>query len=134
VGESAFWYRPTRVVPDQRPLNGRCCCCCFSNLLIPPPCLFVSAWSFCHCTYVLSRFHHYTFHLLPVIIYTQAFPFCFLYRPWICTPHMSFPPSASIHALGSKFLRQVFVALNHMSITSSLCFGTHSSLEITLTL
>ena len=22
-----FWYRPTRVVPDQRPLNGRCCCC-----------------------------------------------------------------------------------------------------------
>jgi len=27
VGESSFWYRPTRVVPDQRPLNGRCCCC-----------------------------------------------------------------------------------------------------------
>jgi len=24
VGESSFWYRPTRVVPDQRPLNGRC--------------------------------------------------------------------------------------------------------------
>jgi len=23
-GESSFWYRPTRVVPDQRPLNGRC--------------------------------------------------------------------------------------------------------------
>jgi len=22
-----FWYRPTRVVPDQRPLNGRCRCC-----------------------------------------------------------------------------------------------------------
>jgi len=28
-GESSFWYRPTRVVPDQRPLNGRCCCCCY---------------------------------------------------------------------------------------------------------
>ena len=31
-GECSFWYRPTRVVPDQRPLNGRCCCrccCCF---------------------------------------------------------------------------------------------------------
>jgi len=27
VGEISFWYRPTRVVPDQRPLNGRCCCC-----------------------------------------------------------------------------------------------------------
>ena len=24
MGESSFWYRPTRVVPDQRPLNGRC--------------------------------------------------------------------------------------------------------------
>ena len=32
MGESSFWYRPTRVVPDQRPLNGRCCCC--SSLLI----------------------------------------------------------------------------------------------------
>jgi len=28
VGECFFWYRPTWVVPDQRPLNGRCCCCC----------------------------------------------------------------------------------------------------------
>jgi len=30
VGECFFWYRPTRVVPDQRPLNSRryCCCCC----------------------------------------------------------------------------------------------------------
>ena len=27
MGECLFWYRPTRVVPDQRPLNGRCCCC-----------------------------------------------------------------------------------------------------------
>ena len=30
MGESSFWYRPTRVVPDQRPLNGRCCCCCWT--------------------------------------------------------------------------------------------------------
>ena len=44
--------------------------------------------------------------------------------------------SLSFHTrtLGSIFLCQVFVALNHMSITSSLCFGTHFSLEITLTL
>ena len=27
VSECFFWYRPTRDVPDQRPLNGRCCCC-----------------------------------------------------------------------------------------------------------
>jgi len=25
VGECFFWYRPTRVVPDKRPLNGCCC-------------------------------------------------------------------------------------------------------------
>ena len=29
MGECSFWYRPTRVVPDQRPLNGRCCCFTF---------------------------------------------------------------------------------------------------------
>ena len=33
MGESSFWYRPTRVVPDQRPLNGRCCCCCAAKKL-----------------------------------------------------------------------------------------------------
>jgi len=34
-GESSFWYRPTRVVPDQRPLNGRCCCLLlFMNLVL----------------------------------------------------------------------------------------------------
>ena len=30
VGECFFWYRPTRVVSDQRPLNGCVCVCvCF---------------------------------------------------------------------------------------------------------
>ena len=33
MGECFFWYRPTRVVPDQRPLNGRCRCCCGTELL-----------------------------------------------------------------------------------------------------
>jgi len=27
VGECFFWYRPTRVVPDQGPLNGGVCVC-----------------------------------------------------------------------------------------------------------
>ena len=27
VGECFFWYRPTRVVPDQRLLNGSVCVC-----------------------------------------------------------------------------------------------------------
>ena len=31
AGECFFWYRPTRVVPDKRPLNG-CCCCYFPGL------------------------------------------------------------------------------------------------------
>jgi len=26
--ECFFWYRPTWVVLEQRPLNGCCCCCC----------------------------------------------------------------------------------------------------------
>ena len=30
MGECFFWYRPTRVVPDQRPLNG-CVCKFFFN-------------------------------------------------------------------------------------------------------
>ena len=42
VGECFFWYRPTRVVPDKRPLNGcvracvrACvCCCCWLKLTI----------------------------------------------------------------------------------------------------
>jgi len=32
VGECFFWYRPTRVVPDKRPLNG--CVCVVSKSLI----------------------------------------------------------------------------------------------------
>jgi len=38
-GWISFWYRPTRVVPDQRPLNGRCCC------------KRSSTWCVHHCTH-----------------------------------------------------------------------------------
>jgi len=34
VGECFFWYRPTRVVPDQRPLNGCVCVVKFGPLTI----------------------------------------------------------------------------------------------------
>ena len=27
MGECFFWYWPTRVVPDKRPLNGCVCAC-----------------------------------------------------------------------------------------------------------
>jgi len=33
VGECFFWYRPTRVVPDKRPLNGCVCVCVLLHLL-----------------------------------------------------------------------------------------------------
>ena len=33
VGECFFWYRPTRVVLDQRPLNGCVCVCYFIVVL-----------------------------------------------------------------------------------------------------
>jgi len=42
VGECVFWYRPTWVVPDQRPLNGYecvracvCVCVCVLHADIP---------------------------------------------------------------------------------------------------
>ena len=31
MGECFFWYLPTRVVPDQRPLNGCCSTCITQN-------------------------------------------------------------------------------------------------------
>ena len=43
MGECFFWYRPTRVVPDQRPLNGRCRCCCSLCFII----LFLLILSVC---------------------------------------------------------------------------------------
>ena len=46
MGECFFWYRPTRVVPDKRPLNGCCCCCCC--------CCRTS--SFCTVAWQLARF------------------------------------------------------------------------------
>ena len=32
MGECFFWYQPTRVIPDQRPLNG-CVCVCVCNVV-----------------------------------------------------------------------------------------------------
>jgi len=33
AGECFFWYWPTRVVPDKRPLNGCVCVCVIDNVL-----------------------------------------------------------------------------------------------------
>ena len=46
MGECFFWYRPTRVVPDKRPLNGcvRVCVCVLSIHLF----ICLSAFRFRH--------------------------------------------------------------------------------------
>jgi len=76
--------------------------------------------------------HHYIFHLLPVFVYINAFPLCF-HNLWYCS-HVFSSLSFHIRTLGSNFLCRLFLVLNRMSITNNLCFGTHSSFEITLTL
>jgi len=43
VGECFFWYRPTRVVPDQRPLNGCVCLCVCAFFLFGFHCITVVA-------------------------------------------------------------------------------------------
>ena len=57
MGECFFWYRPTQVVPDQRPLNGRCCCCCVVNQFLViacfqvNPCQPAARW-YCYCCWL----------------------------------------------------------------------------------
>jgi len=41
MGECFFWYRPTRVVLEKRPLNGcRCCCCSYPTYYTS----FITTW------------------------------------------------------------------------------------------
>ena len=45
MGECFFWYRPTRVVPDQRPLNG---CVCVRVCVCVCVCVYVVVSSSIH--------------------------------------------------------------------------------------
>jgi len=90
---------------------------------IPHMCCAVSIMIFfilCQCSFTSRCFHSSSSTLsLTMLLYSsQVFS------------------SLSFHArtLGSNFLCHLFVVLSHMSITSSLCFGTHSSFGMTLTL
>ena len=49
VGECFFWYRPARVVPDQRPFNSRrrCCCCCLTVFSCSTCVLFFIWYNLC---------------------------------------------------------------------------------------
>ena len=82
--------------------------------------------------------HHYTSLYICQCSFTSR-PFHFASSTLSPTMHLYSPhvfSSLSFHTctLGLNFIRQPFVALNHMSNNNSLCFGAHSSLEITSTL
>jgi len=110
---------------------------CFSKFLIPPPCFLMTAWTFWQSTSDLCCFLHYIFHLLPVFISSRYFHSAsatlFLTMLWYSLHAFSLL-NFDTHTLGSNCLHHLFVVLNRMSITNNLCFGTHPSLGMTLTL
>jgi len=90
---------------------------------IPHMCCAVSIIIFfilCQCSFTSRCFHSSssTLSLTMLLYYSQ-----------VCS-------SLSFHTriLGSNFICHLFVVLNHMSITSSLCFGMHSLFGMTSTL
>ena len=70
MGECFFWYRPTRVVPDQRPLNGHCC-----YPIDLTRCIMFSGCPFVRMCIVLHYFQTACRQFLHVVcIYTGAHP------------------------------------------------------------
>ena len=64
AGECFFWYRPTRVVPDKRPLNGCCCCCCYRSVLC------------CHKTRPITELTHQRCQMvMKVYLSTASIPY-----------------------------------------------------------
>ena len=55
VGECFFWYRPTRVVPEQRPLNG-CVCVCVLRMTTTQLCSILNdiMSSIIHATLIIT--------------------------------------------------------------------------------
>jgi len=72
VGESSFWYWPTRVVPDQRPLNGRCCMPCEIWFLKWPPfsllCFHLGVGMWKQSLMFSACFWQFLFKLLKVVL------------------------------------------------------------------
>ena len=102
---------------------------CCSNLPIPPPCFLVSAWSFCHSTCPELIPSLYLSSVVSDHLHTSLsnlLPLPYLKTMDLYSSHVFSSFSFHARTLGSNFLCKLFVALNHMSITSSLCFGTHS--------
>ena len=97
--------------------------CLQGSFDIPHMCCAVSIIIFfilCQCSFT-SRYFHSSSSTLSLTM--------LLYSSQVCS-------SLSFHTrtLGSNFLCHLFVVLDRVSITSSLCFGTHSLFGMTLTL
>jgi len=101
---------------------------CFSNFLIPPPCFLMPVlWAFWQTIIFFIccvHLHPDICTLLPHLIFDHALVF------FTCFSSLSFHTCT----LCSNFLHHPFIVLNHMSITHNLCFGTHFSFRMTLTL
>ena len=86
---------------------------------------------------MLCCFHHYLFHLMPVFIYITVFPLFLLYltsdHVFIFFIGLFLLESPYTYSWLELFMPSL-VVLSCMSITSSLCFGTHSSFGMSLKL
>jgi len=90
---------------------------------IPHMCCAVSIIMFfilCQCSFTSACFHSSSSALSLTML--------------LCSSQVSSSLSFHTRTLGSNFLCCLFVVLNRMSITSSLCFGMHSSFGMFLTL
>ena len=74
MGESSFWYRPTRVVPDQRPLNGRCVtylkCTVVKKYgyILPDDNAWVYMHAFC-CIFACALYLHVHWYLINIVYF-----------------------------------------------------------------
>ena len=105
MGECFFWYRPTRVVPDQRPLNGRCCCCCSCTFIHRRAAVSLSSlhtklilWKKCHNKISMTTGINFSFGVL---------------RVCVCMATLSciFPETYLIHVTKLVCMRAVVVEL-----------------------
>ena len=138
VGECFFWYRLTRVFPDKfhRAVKWLCVCVFFFSLTASATSLFHHHGSFDnpHVTCAISIIIFFTCSQCSFTsrYFQSASSALSLTTLWYssCLFLRKLPYMHSWF----KLLMPSFFALNHMSITKNLCFGTYSSFGMTLTL
>jgi len=76
--ECFFWYRPTQVVPEQRPLNG-CCCCSYHDAAAHDYCyLHLSIKSDLQMLVINIYVSKKNFILRGVQIFAETVLFCYM--------------------------------------------------------